>query len=63
MFYGYQLLMAVWMVALYTSPKAQLALLMMTNLCLLVYQLKARPHLNTINLLFTVLFLLFLVVV
>ena len=54
--------MAVWMVALYTAPKAQLALLIVTNLCLLIYQLKTRPHLNTINLLFTVLFLLFLVV-
>lgn len=55
--------MAVWMVALYTSPKAQLALLIVTNFCLLIYQLKTRPHLNTINLLFTVLFLLFLVVI
>lgn len=57
----YQMLMALWMVALYTSPKTQLVLMIITNLLLLCYNLKWRPQLNILNLIFSILFTGFLV--
>ena len=57
----YQILMAVWMTAFYTYPKAQLVLLIITNSLLLCYHLKFRPHLNFLNLIFYILSIAFLI--
>lgn len=54
----YQTVMALWMVALYTSPMMQLGLLIATNCIFLLYHLKVRPQLNNINLIFTILAIL-----
>jgi hypothetical protein len=53
--------MALWMVALYTSPIIQLCLLIITNCVFLGYHLKVRPQLNNINLIFTILAILAMV--
>jgi hypothetical protein len=53
--------MALWMVTLYNSPNIQLFLLLATNAALLAYHLKVRPQLNVLNLIFTVLAILFLI--
>jgi hypothetical protein len=59
-FLWYQMLMALWMVAFYNSATIQLALLITTNCLYLFYNLKARPQLNNINLVFTLLAVLFI---
>ena len=53
--------MALWMTTLYNSPNMQLILLVGTNALLLGYHLKVRPQLNILNLIFTVLAILFMV--
>ncbi len=60
-FLWYQTAMALWMVALYNYPLAQLSLLIATNCFFLAYHLKVRPQLNVINLVFTILPILALV--
>lgn len=46
--------MALWMVVFYGQPTVQLALLITTNCIFLIYNLKVRPQLNAINVVFTV---------
>ena len=60
-FYVYIIFSSLWMVGLYQYVVPQLALLIITNIALLVYLLAVRPHLNKINLLFTLLFVLTLI--
>ena len=60
-FYAYLLFISIWMVGLYQYVVPQLALLITTNIAFLVYQLAVRPHLNKINMLFTLLFILTLI--
>lgn len=52
--------MGVWMVGLYSYPTPQLAMLLLTNTCFLFYNLKVRPQLSKINLIFTILAICFL---
>ena len=49
------------MVALYSFPMAQVCLLIATNCIFLLYHLKVRPQLNNINLVFTILAILALI--
>jgi len=51
----YQLILGIWLVGLYSSPNAQLIMLILTNICHLAYTLKVRPYLNNINLIFNIL--------
>jgi hypothetical protein len=51
------------MVGLYHSPKSQLVMLIITNLLHLTYTLAFRPYLNNLNLIFSILSTLTIIVI
>lgn len=59
----YQLFIAIWMVGLYKYPKPQLIMLIVTNLLHLIYSIVFRPFLSNLNLLFSILSTLVIILI
>jgi len=57
------MLMNIWLVILYTTPTAQLSMLLATNIAYVFYILYFRPYVNVINTVVTPLAVLTLILI